>query len=549
MKVIRTAGLFALATLNFIVSYSQANCVDYDMGSYPKTIGGISYNWNSAAWNFTSLKQHKVSGLNFGNSFFKGLLEYLPADYNPANTSTKYPIIIFFHGGASAGSGSAADLCRLFKDRGLDLATHLSIPGRIERQPELFTQTYLGQTYKYIVVSPQFTNYVRNYNADGTPVAGNSFPSAAEVEQVINYMVNTRYAKKVDQRKIYLIGYSNGANMVIEYVGSSVERAKRVAAVMPVSLCSQLNHISNTSMGINAANIAKAKLKTWFVYCTVDNCGQGAALNVSQDWVTAIKNAGGAAPRFTMLTRRGKVGTHSEGLYNCSDSLAHNAWSRAFDPNFKASFVGNGATTNANDGINQNIYQWFIQQISAVLPVTLKSYTARLVGDKVELKWITTDEKDNASFTIERAGTDQKFIPIVTIAGAKNNTGEKEYSFIDNNPLAGLSFYRLVQTDIDGQRTVFEIKKILYNIENNQQAVVYPNPFSAEISAFVSLGKSQKVLLSLADMSGKVIRTLNGVYPKGSSELRMPSNELAKGIYFLKIQGEDFNITRKIVKQ
>ncbi|MBA4168301.1 MAG: T9SS type A sorting domain-containing protein, partial [Chitinophagaceae bacterium] len=60
---------------------------------------------------------------------------------------------------------------------------------------------------------------------------------------------------------------------------------------------------------------------------------------------------------------------------------------------------------------------------------------------------------------------------------------------------------------------------------------------------------SQKVLLSLTDMSGKVVRTVSSVYAQGSSEVHIPSNELSGGIYFLKIQSPDFSFTKKIVKQ
>lgn len=313
---------------------------------------------------------------------------------------------------------------------------------------------------------------------------------------------------------------------------------------MPVSLCSQLNHQSNTSAGITASNIAKAGLKTWFVYCTNDNCGINPPLNVPQNWVTGIKAAGGATPRLTMLTK-----TIPRGLYSCSDTLAHDTWSRAFDPNFKASFVGNGNVSNANDGINKNMYEWFTQQLSATLPVTLKSFTAKFAGNKVQLNWMTTDEKDNASFTIERADADQKFISLDTIGGANNYSGEKAYSYTDASPITGLGFYRLVQTDIDGKKTYLEIRKVLNQSTENQQVVVFPNPFSAEVSAFVSLQASQKVIVLLTDISGKTIRTTNGVYAKGTSEIRIRSSDLPGGIYFLKVQGTDFNFIRKIVKQ
>jgi hypothetical protein len=223
----------------------------------------------------------------------------------------------------------------------------------VERNTSSLTQVYNGVTYEYIVVCPQFNKYVRLQ-----PGVADAFPSARQVENVINYVV-ARY--RIDPKRIYLTGYSNGANMIIEYAASSVARAKRVAAIMPVSLCSQLGHINNSSKGIFAKNIGLAKLKTWFVYCESDFCGSGPALNVPNKWVDSImKVSGSAKPRYTRFRN-----INPPTLYNCSDSLWHDAWSRAFDPNFKASFnyTPSGAV-GANDGINLNMYQWFIRQTS-----------------------------------------------------------------------------------------------------------------------------------------------------------------------------------------
>jgi poly(3-hydroxybutyrate) depolymerase len=206
------------------------------------------------------MKMQKVSGINIGgDNFFNGMLQYLPASYfNASNASKKYPLIISFHGGGAKGNGSAMELCRLFKDRGADSAGHKTFPGRVERNTSSLTQTYNGVTYEYLVIAPQFNKYIR-----GQSGTADQYPSAKQVENVIDYAVQKL---RVDPKRIYLTGYSNGANMIIEYVGSSVARAKRVAAIMPVALCSQLGHISNSSRGIFAKNIGSAKLKTWFVY-------------------------------------------------------------------------------------------------------------------------------------------------------------------------------------------------------------------------------------------------------------------------------------------
>jgi predicted esterase len=509
-------------------SSGQTVTNSYDCVNY-----GTTTPWNPL-WNFNNISQRMISDISIGNGFFHGYLERLPAGYNnPANASKTYPVIIFFHGYASRGNGSPSNLCRLFKDMGSDLATHLSIPGRIERQPQLFTQNDGVQNREFIVISPQFNQYTRLVS--GTP---DHFPSGDEVEKVIDY-VEDNY--RIDSRRIYLTGLSNGANMITEYAGSSLARAKRVAAIMPVSLCSDLNHENNTSRGIDAKYIGQAKLKTWFVYCVDDFCGSGPKKFVSQAWVDAINAVPGhSTPRFTVLKN-----VDPPTLYNCSDTNWHDAWSRAYNPDFKASYI-NG--TGANDGINQNMYQWFAASTNAVLPVVLKDYLVRFNDGNVEVSWVTTDEKDNASFTIERAGEDQHFVSIGTIPGLGTHAGEHPYSFVDKNPLSGINYYRLVQTDIDGKQSYFDIKKILNKPGGGPAIVVSPNPFVNDISAFISLDRSQKIMITVTDMAGKVLKRSNAVFGPGNTEIKVNATDLPSGMYFFRIHGENMSFTSKVVK-
>jgi len=403
------------------------------------------------------MKMKKVSGVNIGgDNYFNGFMEYVPSSYYlSANATKRYPVIISFHGYASRGTGSTLELCRLLKDRGGDSAGHRTIPGRVERSTSHLTQLYNGITYNYIVFTAQFNKYTRLM-----PGVPDAFPTAKQVENVINYVV-ARY--RIDPRRIYLTGYSNGANMILEYAASSVARARRVAAIMPVALCSQMGHTTNTSRGYFAKNIGLAKLKTWFVFCEADNCGSGPALSVPNKWVDSIMKVPGAArPRYTRLRN-----LNPAHLYNCSDSLLHDSWSRAFDPNFRISnYYTPTGSVGANDGINLNMYQWFIRQVNTA----------------------TT-----------------------SIASA---------SEVEDFPAA------MPELSVS----------------------VTPNPFAAEALARISLNQQQRLLINLTDITGRLVQSVNGIYGRGFSEVRLNVSNLPPGVYVLKVSGETFTNTQKIVK-
>lgn len=122
--------ILLLSGLNAVTG--QDHCVDEEFfnvyNQYPKTINGISYEWNGAAWNVPEMKQVKVSSLDIGgNGMFKGLLEYKPASYSePANSTKEYPVIIFFHGFASRGRGQPTS-CVEYLRTGVAISPHIKV--------------------------------------------------------------------------------------------------------------------------------------------------------------------------------------------------------------------------------------------------------------------------------------------------------------------------------------------------------------------------------------------------------------------------------------
>jgi hypothetical protein len=80
-------------------------------------------------------------------------------------------------------------------------------------------------------------------------------------------------------------------------------------------------------------------------------------------------------------------------------------------------------------------------------------------------------------------------------------------------------------------------------------AIVSPNPFAGNLKVSVNADKVQRIAFTITDLSGRVIKQLNGIYNKGPVEIRFDSGNMPRGIYFLKIAGENFSETHKIVRQ
>lgn len=162
--------------------------------------------------------------------------------------------------------------------------------------------------------------------------------------------------------------------------------------------------------------------------------------------------------------------------------------------------------------------------------------------------WSTATETNNDYFLIERSSDLKYFETIGKVNGAGNSYTKKEYSVTDEQPLKGLNYYRLKQTDKDGKFEYSEIKSVGF-LRNLMGVSVSPVPSQKDILvSFTTINKSNYVL-NIYNPEGKLmlVKFLTG--ENGINENTIDISELPKGIYQLSLLGEnDFERT-KFVKE
>lgn len=151
---------------------------------------------------------------------------------------------------------------------------------------------------------------------------------------------------------------------------------------------------------------------------------------------------------------------------------------------------------------------------AGALPVTLTSFNARLTPEsKVSLSWATASESVNKGFRIERhaasngmVGKFEKIGFVSSKAPNGNSQSSLFYSHLDEKPLKGTSFYRLVQEDLDGTLTNSEVR--LINFMGSETVVLlFPNPSNGDFTiSRTPNGKS--VGVEVYDISGRLIKRL-----------------------------------------
>lgn len=175
-----------------------------------------------------------------------------------------------------------------------------------------------------------------------------------------------------------------------------------------------------------------------------------------------------------------------------------------------------------------------------ILPASLLDFSARPDNDKVDLTWSTSMESNNNYFTIERSrdGVNFEFVQRVNSLAINGNSNTVlNYSAQDLNPYTGTSYYRLKQTDLDGN---FKYSKtVTVNFDQQQSVTVYPNPAAGTIY-IGGLGiHENKVNIEWFDLSGRSLFQQTVPVQHGIARLNTPVNT---GVYLLKFVTEDGKI-------
>jgi len=405
-------------------------------------------------------------------------------EYLPAGypaAGLKYPLLIFLHGAGETGQGTSTSLPLVLRHGPPKLINNGTFPASF---------TVNGQTRRFIVLSPQFVGW----------------PGVGDINSLINLAMQ-QYA--VDPNRIYLTGLSMGGGAVWDYAGFSAVFSNRIAAIIPICGADAPNQA--------AANImASANIAVWATH----NNGDGTVSVANTNSYISLINSAPTPPnplaRKTIFPVNG-----------------HDAWSTTYNPTYK------------ENGLN--VYEWMLQYSRNlnVLPVTgLNLQVQPTATKKVALSWQTISETNNAGFEILRSSDGAQFSQAGYVNSSSVNGEGASYSFVDNQPMAGKSFYRLKMTDRTGEYSFSDIKIIQLNTAADIQ--IFPNPVK-DILSILSGRRFENAQLRILNATGQaqLQQTLNG-----SGSLPVNVAKLTPGLYILEIIERNRDIVRQpFIKQ
>jgi len=185
-----------------------------------------------------------------------------------------------------------------------------------------------------------------------------------------------------------------------------------------------------------------------------------------------------------------------------------------------------------------------------VFPVELLGFEAIPHAYSVELKWATASEINNHFFTVEKSADGRIFESVGRVEGAGTSNRRMDYRFTDRNPLQGVSYYRLKQTDFDGSFSYSNVAVVNFG-KGLSSLTVFPNPSNGQgiTVELVGYAPEKFVNLQLTDMLGRVLLSRvvqTGI--SGNQSLRLDlAGRLTPGMYQVQVIDGFEHISQRII--
>lgn len=180
------------------------------------------------------------------------------------------------------------------------------------------------------------------------------------------------------------------------------------------------------------------------------------------------------------------------------------------------------------------------------LPVTILpgSFKAAQSGSNVALTWATATEISNAGFQLQHSADNKNWsnLSFVNSKAANGNSNQTlSYSYTDVTPDNGANYYRLIQTDLNGNTSNSGVVSI--NVSGIRATLaIYPNPVTRGTLVNIS-GLAAGANVAVYNVSGQLVQSFTAT----AASQQIVTGGLVSGTYFVKVVSGAGNSTATFI--
>ncbi|MGB8190364.1 MAG: T9SS type A sorting domain-containing protein [Chitinophagaceae bacterium] len=178
---------------------------------------------------------------------------------------------------------------------------------------------------------------------------------------------------------------------------------------------------------------------------------------------------------------------------------------------------------------------------------TILTLTGRLNQDWIVLDWTTSAEISSTEFDVDKSYDGVNFRTLRTVPAAGNKFSPSSYTMNDPD-VAQYNYYRIRMKHSDGYLLTSDTI-LVKNDLIRQQMIVLGNPFSNNISVRFTRLPGSKLLFSLYDASGKLIKRTSQDGGRTVFYTISGQNAVSRGIYMLDVFVDGKHYTARVMKK
>lgn len=270
----------------------------------------------------------------------------------------------------------------------------------------------------------------------------------------------------------------------------------------------------------------------------------GGVLIVTGDYKgsggTGITNAGRVVITGSFALSGSSSVNNSQDFYVYSTPTRSGGAKFNNSNNYTASNIGTESDLAADDpGL-------YALTLGKTLPVEFLYVRAEGGNGNVAIRWATASEKNNDYFTVQRSVDGKEYVELARVEGAGTITGKTEYAYTDNQPVFGSAYYRIQQTDDNGDTAYSPIAKSTTTAQQTSESFsVYPNPSQGQFRLDLRSTGSELVTITVFNDHGSAVyqSTMQGGL---SANDPIDLMAMSRGIYIVEVKSS-LNVLRQRV--
>lgn len=190
----------------------------------------------------------------------------------------------------------------------------------------------------------------------------------------------------------------------------------------------------------------------------------------------------------------------------------------------------------------------------STLSVEWVSMNGQCKDEGIVLSWSVASQESNDYFTVERMNEDDVFENIGVINGAGTSNEEITYEYVDNNVDERIYYYRIKQTDYDGESKYSKVISVNCKSNNPKSLLddmqIYPNPFSNKIIIKLKNEMDEEFSIDVFNSLGENIYKRNSRnFDDVSRNYFIITEGWSNGVYLVRISSNYGQMSKKVVKE